>query len=443
MEVFDFQDEELAAAIIQCQISDGLELFETLKGKGKMPEGQLSDAQVAIQLYTEDLKRNAAIVSDRQMTRSIAHACQTDGEVLIEVLSQEQGAASDREAACRLGGVAAHATVDPWTVGSEFLNDEMLDKMKALYVSVPVESPEIDDEQAVADCEESESSSWAALRKPKSGSSVRCTACQDNFRFYDAARAPCGHEYCRDCLRDLFRASMTDDSLFPPKCCRQTIPAGLVRLFLTGDLFRQYEAKKIEYETPDRTYCSNGLCSTFIQAENIANEKATCLACKRVTCTMCKAEAHTGDCPADTTLQLLLDTAHENGWQRCHACRRLVELDMGCNHITCFCGAQFCYICARPWKNCQCEQWNEDRLLARANQVVAREPVRVNPVAQRARVAAVTHNLRTRHNCDHERWNYVRGQHRCEECYDTLPSYIFECQQCNVQACNRCRRNRL
>jgi hypothetical protein len=127
---------------------------------------------------------------------------------------------------------------------------------------------------------------------------------------------------------------MTDDSLFPPKCCRQVITTGAVRIHLSGEIVRQYEAKKIEYETPDRTYCSNAVCSTFIRAENIANEKATCSVCGEVTCTMCKAESHTGDCPADTALQLLLTTANENGWQRCCSCRRLVELDIGCNHIS-------------------------------------------------------------------------------------------------------------
>jgi hypothetical protein len=30
----------------------------------------------------------------------------------------------------------------------------------------------------------------------------------------------------------------------------------------------------------------------------------------------------------------VLEAARENGWQRCNNCRRLVELDMGCNHMT-------------------------------------------------------------------------------------------------------------
>jgi len=64
------------------------------------------------------------------------------------------------------------------------------------------------------------------------------------------------------------------------------------------------------------------------------NEQATCPDCSTVTCTLCKAASHRGDCPADTVLQQVLQTADENRWQRCYSCRRLVELDIGCNHIT-------------------------------------------------------------------------------------------------------------
>ncbi|CAK96785.1 uncharacterized protein An08g11650, partial [Aspergillus niger] len=70
-------------------------------------------------------------------------------------------------------------------------------------------------------------------------------------------------------------------------------------------------------------------------------------------------------------------TAQENGWQRCFSCWRMVELDHGCNHMTfdafCRCGAEFCYNCGMEGKNCQCEQWNEHGLLARAYQIIDRE----------------------------------------------------------------------
>jgi hypothetical protein len=329
-----FMDEASAALIIQLQIQDSQQLSDAYGIKGKGREGQLSDSQLAAYLYREDLQRNASILADRQMTRSIAQACQTDGEILTTSLSEERTAASDRQTACRLGGVA-DPNHTPVGMDSEEMDEEFLAKLSALYIQVPAEEGDFEYATAEAVSEsEPESSSWAATRPTARPMYRRCIACQEHIRFFDTARVACNHEYCRDCLQDLFRASMTDDSLFPPRCCRQPILAKTVRIFLTVELLKQYEQKKVEFETPDRTYCSNPLCSAFIRREDITNERATCPDCRAVTCTTCKAPGHEGDCPADIGLQQVLQTADENGWQRCYSCRRLVELDLGCNHIT-------------------------------------------------------------------------------------------------------------
>jgi hypothetical protein len=97
--IFDFIDEASAALIIKLQIQDSQQLSGAYGTKGKGREGELSDSQLSINLYREDLKRNASILADRQMARSIAGACQTDGEILTTWLSQEQTAASDRQTA--------------------------------------------------------------------------------------------------------------------------------------------------------------------------------------------------------------------------------------------------------------------------------------------------------------------------------------------------------
>ena len=341
MDVFANMDIGTAAVIFQLQLEESNEVFRSFEGNGKGREGVFSDSQIAFQMYMKDMEHNIAIVADRKMSSSIARACQMDGDVLVESLSEEQAAAVDRDFACRLGGVAAHCPLPPWTVGSDFLDDEILEKLRALYVTAPVEEASSEGQQvkyqsddADTDEEPGESSAWAATRGPQKHTKRYCTACQEQTVFFDFARAPCGHEYCRDCLRELFLASLGDDSLFPPRCCRQSIATGSsIRIFLTGDLIQRYEQKKVEFETSDRTYCSNPLCSAFIRVENIANEQASCQNCLTITCTVCKAN-HTGDCPEDVGLQQVLDAAQEYGWQRCYNCRRVVELDIGCNHIT-------------------------------------------------------------------------------------------------------------
>lgn len=162
----------------------------------------------------------------------------------------------------------------------------------------------------------------------------RCTACQEFVKYSKVSRAPCTHEYCEACLRNLFECSLTDESLFPPRCCKQPIPVAAVSIFLTSELVKQYEQKKIEFETTNRTYCSSPRCSAFLTANCIQDGQSACPDCGWATCTICKSPAHVGDCPADIDLQLVFATAAENSWQRCYSCRRLVELDLVCNHIT-------------------------------------------------------------------------------------------------------------
>lgn len=70
-------------------------------------------------------------------------------------------------------------------------------------------------------------------------------------------------------------------------------------------------------------------------------------------------------------------------------------------------------------------------------------PLSKSATTRSLNIQAIMTNLRDNHDCSHDRWRWIKGTHCCEECHFTLPSYIFECKQCLLRACNRCRRNRL
>lgn len=512
-------DQQTAELIFQLQLQDAEMYFSSSKGKGR--EGDVSDESLAFELQRQEIEAMSKFCTDSRMARSMACAVMTDGQALTDSLLEEDTAAQDRQIAHQLSDGIYPSSKDNHKHNTEAdtFENELLEKLRVLYISGFDDSSHNDlvDELDYAASHRPESSAWAASRATKSSSTNnrRCEACREDVHFVDVARLPCRHEYCRVCLGELFEASMTDESLFPPRCCREPIPVTSVRLFLKEEVVRTYEHKKIEFETPNRTYCYSPNCSAFIHPRNISDETATCSDCALQTCTTCKARAHDGDCPNDTALQQMLETARENGWQRCHSCWRVVELEHGCNHMTyvppllvskfahvnrssCRCGAQFCYVCGEPWKNCACEQWDEHRLYARATQIVDRqdEPVAAAPAptpiaegrmplgeamhrldereaaeipaddpavvqnirqpsrapeailiglhaARNREIARTIQNLRENHECEHSNWRWVKGRHKCEECYHTLPQYIFECGQCQLQACNRCRRNRL
>nr|KMM68472.1 RING finger protein [Coccidioides posadasii RMSCC 3488] len=347
-------DQPTADLIVQLQLQDADLYFESAKGKSREP----TDEELAFQLQTEEFKNASQFFVDRRMAMSFATAVQVDGPILVDNFVTEDNAMRDRELAryCEENGSPVAAAKDRQSNSEPIaLDDETLYKLQILYVTGPGgHCPISGVETTSSESDEAESSTWAARRTHQGPPSMRrCVACREETEFVRVARVPCGHEYCRSCLEDLFKASMKDESLFPPRCCRQPIVINIARIFLTNDLVQR--------------------CNAFIDASHIEGEVATCPECGSTTCTSCKGRAHTGDCPNDTAMQQLLSTAQDNGWQRCYSCWRVVELDHGCNHMTCRCGAQFCYNCGERWKDCACEQWNEHRLLARAYQIIDRE----------------------------------------------------------------------
>jgi len=110
---------------------------------------------------------------------------------------------------------------------------------------------------------------------------------------------------------------------------------------------------------------------------------------------------------------------------------------------SCKCKAEWCYVCGVKWKNCQCPQWDENRLVERVNQVVAHQPPAPNPAAHAAIVAAAHNIVVNRHHCNHNDWEKVRddGPYTCEECGDVHRWFIFRCEQCELDACADCRFN--
>ncbi|KAF2129712.1 hypothetical protein P153DRAFT_314851, partial [Dothidotthia symphoricarpi CBS 119687] len=197
-----------------------------------------------------------------------------------------------------------------------------------------------------------------------------CSACMEFQPRFDVLELTCkrqndmvSHAYCRTCLTGLFGTSLTDTTLFPPRCCGVRIPLSAGAHFFTPELMRRYKEKEEELDTPNPTYCSNRSCARFIPPGDIQATIATCCVCNEKTCAGCKSKEHRGVCPEDDTVKQLIGIAEEKRWQRCYRCRTMVELDIGCFHMSCRCGAQFCYKCAAPWKSCACPQWHEERLV--------------------------------------------------------------------------------
>ncbi|KAM0254808.1 hypothetical protein ACHAQJ_006407 [Trichoderma viride] len=203
----------------------------------------------------------------------------------------------------------------------------------------------------------------ATLRKSKlfktvdPDSLVECVSCLDDVPVKDTVKVPC-HSYCRDCFVRLVSAAVQNEQQWPPKCCLNQIPFKTVLKNIPDDLKKTFHERSSEWEIPvsERVYCHVPDCGVWIKPGKIslARRQARCER-NHITCTICRGQAHgNNDCPQDQDLNLTNLLAEEEGWKHCYSCHALVEHKEACQHMTCRCGAQFCYVCGLRWRTCGC-----------------------------------------------------------------------------------------
>jgi hypothetical protein len=124
-----------------------------------------------------------------------------------------------------------------------------------------------------------------------------CVACSETFLEVQLLTGSCSHRYCRFCLGRLLENALTDETLFPPVCCRRNLLVENAQAFISTKMWMRYEEKKIEHNDKSRTYCSNPICSSYILPTQIRTQNATCTKCTQQTCIRCKTMAHVGECP--------------------------------------------------------------------------------------------------------------------------------------------------
>lgn len=165
---------------------------------------------------------------------------------------------------------------------------------------------------------------------------------------------PCGHVYDVECLEELFVATTTDESLYPPRCCGQPIPLENVRYLFDADFVTVFERKSQEYRTMKRVYCCDPTCSAFLGPTTNEASSLMCPSCQTQTCGHCLKAAHsTMDCVSEAD-EAALALAKTRGWARCPGCQHIVERIDGCPHMSCRCNQEFCYSCGAAWRTCSC-----------------------------------------------------------------------------------------
>ena len=282
--------------ILSLQAQDLADLQRASRGEGT--NEAVSDADLALRLYNDELRCHAVSVSDHAYSARLGEAERDNGRETSDfvsstpafdhVIAQTEETRVPSDSQQNIGHDIGGSSVSP---------------QSEITTAIPIPT-------------------------------CSCVSCSFQGSEHHFVHAPCGHDYCEDCLTQVFSNASENEAYFPPRCCKQEISLTLAMVNLDEDLINTFTNKALEYGSTNRTYCSNKFCGLFIPHNFIEDEAATCTACNTMTCAICKAVAHRGGCSVNKEHEVLAELARKEGYQKCYKCKRLIELNTGCNHMT-------------------------------------------------------------------------------------------------------------
>ena len=165
----------------------------------------------------------------------------------------------------------------------------------------------------------------------------------------------CGHGYCRECIAEHTRVVINSPmAVFPPTCpqieCDNIVQLELVRSSLSEKDRERWSQRMTETRIKNKIYCPNRKCSALHDGDRLKMDRlgsCICSSCGLKFCKTCLVKFHQGltcsqykalpEDERDLEDLQAIKLAESNKWRRCPSCRAIVELTIGCNHITCLC----------------------------------------------------------------------------------------------------------
>lgn len=214
----------------------------------------------------------------------------------------------------------------------------------------------------------------AGLQAVKDGSDFGCCVCMDDFSARDLVfcAGEAVHAVCRPCFRSLCVQFAADKGVGSsavacpvPKCgalfSRQDVVNGVSPLDLMKIDERERDASmRVGMGGAATLRCVCGAVAAVDTHHDGRPTVVECPECARAYCAACGNFDHTPDpCPPpkDGTDKWLAKKT-----KRCPKCKEAIEKNAGCNHMTCRCGHQWCWLCLGNYPNCNCGHFQDESL---------------------------------------------------------------------------------
>ncbi|EXX57176.1 hypothetical protein GLOIN_2v1725015 [Rhizophagus irregularis DAOM 181602=DAOM 197198] len=194
------------------------------------------------------------------------------------------------------------------------------------------------------------------MRKLKS---KHCNICySDSPKFPSPITSKCTHSVlaCTSCFEKHIESQIEKGILQNIKClqCDEILDYHDIKRIVNNELFQRYDVALLRHtlrQMKDFRWCKRTNCG-WGQIHNGGDDApiVTCKACGAKSCFTHDVPWHEDSSCSKFAEQLLRDTAANQAYydrhtKNCPKCKMPIEKNDGCEHMTCFCGYEFCWLC--------------------------------------------------------------------------------------------------
>ncbi|XP_022965653.1 probable E3 ubiquitin-protein ligase ARI8 [Cucurbita maxima] len=195
-----------------------------------------------------------------------------------------------------------------------------------------------------------------------------CGICFEIYSRDNIQSAACGHPFCNTCWTGYIRTSINDGPgclmlRCPDPSCGAAVGQDMINLLASDDDKKKYSRYFVRSYVEDNRktkWCPAPGCDYAVDfIVGSGSYDVTCR-CSYSFCWNCTEEAHRPvDCGTVAKWILKNSAESENmNWilansKPCPKCKRPIEKNQGCMHITCTppCKFEFCWLCLGPWSD--------------------------------------------------------------------------------------------
>lgn len=298
---------------------------------------------------------------DEDLQDATARVAQLRRQAMVARLSDHWRAVTERRVQQRLGWISSHTLV--WRERAKakvqerrdeqatqtFMREMLLDQRRqGIRLSIPQQN-------------------FLHMPDAVEGATYDCPVCYSSSSLDEVYVGVCRHIMCISCMvahvKDAIGSGHATEIACPSAECSRVLGPDEVEMLLAGDSreisrYHQFLLNQSLESDPNLVRCPKPTCQ-FVMIKEVDNPMVRCgnPACNFTYCSECKVEWH-----ADATCAQYQTWKRENAasddlfaaWRErntkpCPTCRRAIQKDGGCNHMTCRkpagCGGQFCWLC--------------------------------------------------------------------------------------------------